>query len=194
MSAQIAQKLAVDPRYGDVFSQAKLLATSRADIAVRVSEGEGAPILLIHAIGGSGADFDRVFDYAFAHDHKLIAVDLPGHGRSGEASDHETAYTTEGYAETLLETLERLGVDSALVIDQSRDGRIGKELMTIFPGMLGLAIVGGPFRGAVGDSCVESVPVYEIGAISEDALEPVILSLELREAALSIAPRLWYGG
>jgi len=54
--------------------------------------------------------------------------------------------------------------------------------------------VGGPFRGAVGDSCVESVPVYEIGAISEDALEPVILSLELREAALSIAPRLWYGG
>jgi pimeloyl-ACP methyl ester carboxylesterase len=194
MSAQNAQKLAVAPRSGVPANQAKLLATSRADISVRLSEGEGAPILLIHAIGGSGADFDPVFDYALAHDHKLIAVDLPGHGHSGEASDHETAYTIEGYAETLLETLERLGIESAFVIDQSRDGKIGKELMTIFPGMLGLTVVGGPFHGAVGDSNVETTPVYEIGELSEDALEPVILSLELREAALSIAPRLWYGG
>jgi len=31
-------------------------------------------------------------------------------------------------------------------------------------------------------------------AIDEASLEPIILSLELREAALSIAPRLWYGG
>jgi pimeloyl-ACP methyl ester carboxylesterase len=194
MSAQTAKKLAVAPRSGALPDRARLLATSRADIAVRVSQGEGAPILLIHAIGGSGADFDRVFTYAFAHDHRVIAVDLPGHGLSGEATDHESAYTTEGYAETLLETLERLGVESAFVIDQSKEGRIGKELMTIFPGMLGLAVVGGPFRGAIGDSSVESIPLYEIGAISEDALEPVILSLELREAALSIAPRLWYGG
>jgi len=194
MSAQTAQKLAVAPRSGALPDQAKLLATSRADISVRVSEGEGAPILLIHAIGGSAADFDEVFNYAFARDHKVIAVDLPGHGQSGEASDHETAYTIEGYAETLLETLERLGVDSAFVIDQSLEGEIGRELMTIFPGMLGLAVVGGPFRGAVGESSVDIAPVYEIGAISEDALEPVILSVELREAALSIAPRLWYGG
>jgi pimeloyl-ACP methyl ester carboxylesterase len=194
MSASTAQKLPPAVRTGSLPEKAKLLATSRADIAVRVSEGEGAPILLIHAIGGSGADFDPVFNYALARDHKVIAVDLPGHGRSGEASDHETAYTIEGYAETLLETLERLGVDSAFVIDQSQEGSIGKELMTIYPGMLGLAVVGGSFHGAVGESSFDTTPVYEIGALSEDALEPVILSLELREAALSIAPRLWYGG
>ena len=194
MSAQTAQKFAIAPRSGALPNGAKRLPTSRAEIAVRVGVGEGAPILLIHAVGGSSADFDEVFDYAFARDHRVIAADLPGHGHSGEASDHETAYTTEGYAETLLETLERLGVDSAFVIDQSREGRIGKELMTIFPNMLGLAVVGGAFHGAVGDSSVDETPIYEIGAISEDALEPVILSLELREAALSIAPRLWYGG
>ena len=194
MSAHTAQKLASGRRSGALPKGGQLLPTSRAEIAVRVGQGEGAPILLIHAIGGSSADFEDVFQYAFANDHRIIAVDLPGHGHSGEASDHETAYTIEGYAETLLETLERLGVDSAFVIDQSREGQIGRELMTIFPGMLGLAVVGGPFHGAVGDSSVDFAPVYEIGAISEDALEPVILSLELREAALSIAPRLWYGG
>jgi pimeloyl-ACP methyl ester carboxylesterase len=194
MSAQPAKKPATADRSGLLPIHAEMLATSRADVAVRVSEGEGAPILLIHAIGGSSADFHSVFEYAFARDHQVIAVDLPGHGKSGEASDHETAYTVEGYADTLLEALERLGVDSAFVIDASLEGVIGKELMTIFPGMLGLAVVGGPFRGAVGDSSVDTIPLYEIGAISEEALEPIILSLELREAALSIAPRLWYGG
>ena len=194
MSAHSAQKRTFAPGLGDGSRQMKLLPTSRADVAVRVSQGEGAPILLIHAIGGSCADFDQVFGYAFALDHRVIAVDLPGHGQSGEASDHETAYTVEGYADTLLETIERLGVDSAFVIDKSHEGRIGRELTTIFPGVLGLAVVGGPFHGAVGESSIDSTPVYEIGAISEEALEPIILSLELREAALSIAPRLWYGG
>jgi len=195
MSAQIAQQLPPARRFDAGRGEWKLVATSRADVAVRLSQGEGAPILLVHAIGRSSEDFDDMFGYAVAWDHRLIAVDLPGHGDSGEASDPESAYTIEGYAETLLETLERLDVDSAFVIDLSKYGRIGKELMTIFPNMLGLAIVGGPARGAVVDSSVETpAPVYEIGAIDEASLEPIILSLELREAALSIAPRLWYGG
>jgi pimeloyl-ACP methyl ester carboxylesterase len=194
MSGQFAQKFAPARRFDAGQGDLKLVQTSRADVAVRLSEGEGAPILLVHAVGRTSEDFHELFGYAVAWDHRLIAVDLPGHGLSGEASDHETAYTIEGFAETLLETLERLGVDSAFVIDLSLNGQIGKELMTIFPGMLGLAIVGGPSRGAVVDCSAESAPVYEIGAIDEEALEPIILSLELREAALSIAPRLWYGG
>jgi pimeloyl-ACP methyl ester carboxylesterase len=170
----------------------RTLATSRADVAVRLSNGEGLPILLIHGIGGSSDDFDDLFGYAFAHDHRLIAVDLPGHGRSGEASDHETAYTVEGYAETLLETLERLGIDNVFVIDLSEGGEIGRELLAIFPGALGLAVVD---EGASGAEQGDEPPeVYVITSISEEALEPVIRALELREAALSVAPRLWYGG
>ena len=172
----------------------KTLATSRADLAVRLSDGEGLPILLVHDVGGSSDDFDAMFSFAFAHDHRLLAVDLPGHGRSGEASDHETAYTIEGYAESLLETLERLDIESAFIIDLSPAGRIGRELMSILPGAMGLAYLGAATFCETQNSEPEQTPIYQISSLSEDALEPIIANLELREAALSVAPRLWYGG
>ena len=156
--------------------------------------GEGAPILLIHAQGGSSRDFDTLFASAIAADHRLIAIDLPGHGASGEAHDPETAYTIEGYADTALEALERLGIDNALIVDLSGDGWVGRELATIFPGMLGLAVVGSRARHADGDVFPGAPPIYEIPRLDEESLEPVLQSLELRDAALSLAPRLWYGG
>lgn len=170
------------------------MATSRAEIAVRQSSGEGTPILLIHAERGSSRDFDALFSSAVASDHRLIAFDLPGHGASSEAHDPVTAYTIEGYADTALEALERLGVDNAFVVDLSVEGWIGRELATMFPGMLGLAVVGSRRRSANWNALPGAPPVYEISRLDEEALEPVLQSLELREAALSLAPRLWYGG
>ncbi len=172
----------------------RTVATSRADIFVRFSDGEGVPIVLIHEIGGSGHVFDGLFADAFAHDHQLLAIDLAGHGRSGEASDHETAYTVEGYADTLLETLERLEIESAFVLDVSKGGRIGRELLSIFPGALGLIVVGDATYCETSPTDVALPPIYHVASLDEKALEPVILNLELREAALSLAPRLWYGG
>jgi pimeloyl-ACP methyl ester carboxylesterase len=172
----------------------KTVATSRADIAVRTSAGEGLPILLIHEVGRASDDFDALFSYAIASDHKLIAIDLAGHGRSGEATDHETAYTTEGYAESLLETLERLDIENAFIIDRSKNGRIGRELMSIFPGAMGLAYLGDATICETQNASAEHTPIYQIASLSEEALEPIIASLELREAALSVALRLWYGG
>lgn len=172
----------------------RTVATSRADIAVRTSAGEGLPFVLIHDIGRSSEDFNGMLSYAFSHDHRLIAIDLPGHGRSGEATAHEFADTVEAYAEMLLETLERLGVENAFIIDRSREGRIGRELVSIFPGAMGLVIVDDATYCETQNAEFEQTPIYHIASISEEALEPIIASLELREAALSVAPRLWYGG
>lgn len=195
MNSIFAEKFAV-PSSSDHIEQTgrKMVATSRADIAVRTSVGEGLPILLIHDVGGSSDDFDLLFSFAFASDHKLIAIDLAGHGRSGEASDHETAYTTEGYAESLLETLERLDVENALIIDLSKDGRIGRELISIFPGAMGLAYLGEATFCETQNASTEHTPIYQVASLSEEALEPIIAGLELREAALSVALQLWYGG
>jgi pimeloyl-ACP methyl ester carboxylesterase len=195
MNHQIAEKhVTVTAKTLDGRPQRNTVFTSRADIAIRVSDGEGLPILLVHDLNGSSEDFDALFSYAFAHDHRLLAVDLPGHGRSGEASDHETAYTVEGYAESLLETLERLDIESAFIIDLSPKGMIGRELLSILPGAMGLAYLGGATFCETQNSEPEQTPIYQISSLSEDALEPIIANLELREAALSLAPRLWYGG
>ena len=195
MSQLFAEKHVTMPAKAvDGRPQRDTIFTSRADISVRVSDGEGLPILLVHDVGGSSDDFDAMFSFALAHDHRLLAIDLPGHGRSGEASDHETAYTIEGYAESLLETLERLDIESAFIIDLSPAGRIGRELMSILPGAMGLAYLGAATFCETQNSEPEQTPIYQISSLSEDALEPIIANLELREAALSIAPRLWYGG
>ena len=119
------------------------IVTSRAEVAVRLSAGSGTAILLIHSVNGSSAQFNHLFETPFADQYRLIAIDLPGHGNSSEAYDPETACTTEGYADIALEILEWLDIDNAFVVDTSRGGVIGRELMTIFPGMLGLAIVDG---------------------------------------------------
>ena len=119
------------------------IVTSRAEVAVRLSAGSGTAILLIHSVNGSSAQFNHLFETPFADQYRLIAIDLPGHGQSGEAYEPATAWTVYGYADLALEVLERLGIDNAFVVDRSPGGCIGHELMTIFPGMLGLAIVVG---------------------------------------------------
>ncbi len=172
----------------------QVLPTSRADIAIRQSAGPGLSVLLLHAPSSSKEAFEQLFQSELAADIRLIAIDLPGQGASGEAHDPASAYTTEGYADTALETLERLGIERAFVVDASTDGWIGRELATIFPGMLGLAIPGTSNVEFVDDQGRGAPPVFALPDFSPQTLTPVIKRMELREAALTLSPLLWYGG
>lgn len=169
------------------------VATSRANLAFRFSEGKGAALLLIHGEGESMAAFASLFGAPIADAHRMLAIDLPGHGASSEAYDPQTACTVEGYADVALECLERLGIDYALVVDRSAGGRIGLELMSIFPGMLGLAIVGGSTDAA--DVVNTLIPVHVVAEASEVALAAAVKGLAAREAQMAQnASSLWYGG
>ena len=169
-----------------------MMSTSRADIAIRQTGGAGLPILLIHGEGESKEAFETLFSASAPNSHRLIAIDLPGHGRSGEADDPATACTVEGYADLALEVLERLGIDNAFVVDRSPGGCIGRELMTIFPGMVGLAIVVGA-DGRTADLGWGPVPVFEIAETAR-SIEPALLRLAASAAALERAPLAWFGG
>lgn len=160
------------------------LAASRGDVAVRQSRGTGQAILLIHGEGESMAAFAALFESAFAGRHHLVTFDLPGHGASGEPYDPESACTADGYADLALEVLERLGVDSAFVVDRSLGGRIGREMFMIFPEMLGLALV----RGGGREDHEIHAPIYEIDAADESNLTPALAKIAERE------PRVWFGG
>ena len=171
-----------------------VMATSRAEIAIRQRAGARSPILLIHAQGGSSRDFDALFASPIAADYRLIAIDLPGHGASGEAQYPEIAYTIADYADTVLAAIERLGIDNAFIIDLSSDGHVGRELATIFPGMLGLALLSSHTSVSHSEIFPDGPPVYEISRLDEDSLAPMLQNLELHATALALAPRLWYGG
>jgi len=56
-----------------------------------VTGGEGPTVLLIHGIGGDWRTWEPVLD-GLARQHRVVAVDLPGHGGSGKgAGDYSLA-------------------------------------------------------------------------------------------------------
>jgi pimeloyl-ACP methyl ester carboxylesterase len=91
------------------------IETSNARIAVRQSAGKGMPLLLIHGSGASKDVFHKQFADAIADEHRLIALDLPGHGQSSDAEDPAIAYTMTGFADTVGEVIDSLGLDKVAV-------------------------------------------------------------------------------
>jgi pimeloyl-ACP methyl ester carboxylesterase len=186
------QKVSVTPIAELAKAWTSILSTSRADIHIRQSGGRGSPILFLHGEGESMEAFATLFTSSAANGHRLIAIDLPERGQSGKDNDLAAACTAYDQADLALEVLERLGIDTAFVVDRSPGGCIGRELMTMFPGMRGLLIVGGGDDSRGVDASSGPVPVFEISE-SAHSLEPALLRLAASEAP-ERAPLAWLGG
>lgn len=120
------------------------VATSHGAIAVQES-GEGAtPVLFIHGNSSCADVFQHQLRGRLARDHRLIALDLPGHGRSDNAPDPSRTYSRSGFADAAVELLHELGIVQAVVVGWSLGGHIGIDMLTRFQGMRGLMIVGAP--------------------------------------------------
>lgn len=128
------------------------IEASQAQIAVSDTGGRGFPLLLLHGNSNGREVFFRQFQSLLAERYRLIAIDLPGHGQSGDARDPETAYTVPGLADIVAEVLDRLGLDHVAVLGWSLGGHVGIELMERDPRVCGLMIVGTPpiSRGILG--------------------------------------------
>ncbi|QJP17589.1 alpha/beta hydrolase [Starkeya sp. ORNL1] len=121
----------------------KTVRTAMADIAVLESSGTGMPVLLIHGNSSCKEVFLRQLESPAATRYRMIAMDLPGHGDSTDATD-ERAYTIPGYAETALNVLEAMGASNAAVLGWSLGGHVGLEMLARRPNLKGLMIVGAP--------------------------------------------------
>jgi pimeloyl-ACP methyl ester carboxylesterase len=80
--------------------------------------GAGAPTLLLHGIGNYGRYWD-LFAEAVAGRLRLIAPDARGHGESGRPPD---GYAPVDFTADAIAVLDRLGVDSAIVVGHSMGG------------------------------------------------------------------------
>ena len=86
--------------------------------------GSGPAIVWIHGLGASWQCWLENL-LPFAEDHRLIAMDLPGFGRSEMPA---WDISIEGYAKWVCELLEHLEIDTATVVGNSMGGFIGAEL------------------------------------------------------------------
>jgi 3-oxoadipate enol-lactonase len=86
--------------------------------------GQGEPLLLIHGLGGSGADW--AFQVAALEKRFLVIVpDLPGSGRSPPPRG---GYTIEGFAAALWSLLDHLGISQTNIIGFSMGGAVALEM------------------------------------------------------------------
>ncbi len=126
-------------------SQTTLLRLRSGQVHVADSGGDGLPVVLLHGSGMSKDVFHRQMSGPLASQHRLIGIDLPGHGASANAIDPERDYTLPGLAASVLGAMDALQIDRAVIYGWSLGGHIALELMgTHADRLAGVMISGAP--------------------------------------------------
>lgn len=81
----------------------------------RVPDRAKATVLFVHGTGQDHSIWVLPARYFARHDRNVLAVDLPGHGRSGGCP----LETVEAIADWLMEVLDAAGLDKAAVVGHS---------------------------------------------------------------------------
>lgn len=106
----------------------------------RHGHADGAPIVLLHGLGSSSADWTLQLPALAAH-HRVLAVDLRGHGRSRPARG---PLTIERLARDVAEAAGALGEDAMHVVGLSLGGCVGLALASVEPARVrSLTVVNG---------------------------------------------------
>lgn len=91
--------------------------------------GEGPAIVFVHGLSGSWPNWLEQLP-AFAADHRVIAMDLPGFGHSPMPDE---TITISLYARILDQLMETLDVSAATLVGNSMGGFVSSELAIAFP-------------------------------------------------------------
>jgi pimeloyl-ACP methyl ester carboxylesterase len=85
----------------------------------------------VHGFGGAKEDFsDQVDD--LARDHRVVTLDLRGHGESDGPED-PTRYSLDRFAADLGNVLDALGIDSCRLLGHSMGGMIVRRFVLASP-------------------------------------------------------------
>jgi pimeloyl-ACP methyl ester carboxylesterase len=110
-------------------------------IRVHVAEaGEGPALVLLHGVTASHANWERTIP-AFADRWRVVAPDLPGHGRSAKP---DAPYTIDFYAGVLRSLGRELGIAEAVVVGNSLGGQIAVEAAIAYPAWVRALVLAAP--------------------------------------------------
>jgi 3-oxoadipate enol-lactonase len=100
------------------------------DLSIHYLErGHGEPLLLIHGLGCSGADW--AFQVAALENRfRIIIPDLPG---SGHSRPPAAEYTIAGFANALWKLMDHLGLQTPNIVGFSLGGAVALEMATLRP-------------------------------------------------------------
>jgi pimeloyl-ACP methyl ester carboxylesterase len=94
-----------------------------------VDVGDGPPLVFVHGLSGSWQNWLENIP-AFMDDHRVIAVDLPGFGKSPMPREK---ITISGYGKWLDKLFDALEIEAAAVVGNSMGGFVAAETAIKFP-------------------------------------------------------------
>ncbi|MGF7483961.1 alpha/beta fold hydrolase [Providencia sp. SP181] len=107
-------------------------------------QSEKPTLVLIHGNSCSSEVFYQQINSPLFSGVRIIAPDLPGHGRSLNAIDPTVTYCMEGYADVLSEVFELLSLNTIVIVGWSLGGHIGLEILLRYSDVAGIVITGTP--------------------------------------------------
>jgi pimeloyl-ACP methyl ester carboxylesterase len=153
------------PLRGQPAAAGRMIAVPGAALHVR-EQGRGAPLLLLHGFGGCAATWDP-FVARLARRHRVIVVELRGHGRS---TNPGRTFTMRQSAADVLAVLDSLGLPRVRAIGISAGAMTLLHVATRHPDRVeALVLVGG--TTALGDQARAIV-----GAATREALPPEVVA------------------
>jgi len=94
-------------------------------------QGGGPALILVHGFGGAKEDFAPHLD-SLAADHRVITLDLRGHGES-DGPDDPARYSLDRFAADLHSVLDALEVASGRFLGHSMGGMIVRRFVLAHP-------------------------------------------------------------
>jgi pimeloyl-ACP methyl ester carboxylesterase len=106
--------------------------------------GEGPPLLLLHRWSAGGQSNFHAFGWVdhLRTNHRLILVDLPGHGRSGKPW-RGSAYSLERMAAAAIAVLNAEAIQRCAILSYSTGSQVAALLLAEHRGRFSAAVLGG---------------------------------------------------
>lgn len=125
-------------------SKAKFTKNTEVSLRYLEWEGDGSPVLLLHGLTVC-AEYWSLTARLLAKEHRVVSVDLRGHGYSGKPDWGYDYQTVAGDVEQLC---RELGIEGALLAGHSWGAGVALSLAASSPGTIShLALVDGGFGG-----------------------------------------------
>ena len=152
--------LAVHGAYRALGFRSRLLKAGdrNAHLYDRQGQGKAPPVLLVHGMGGNAAGFLPIVRAVVRASRRVVAVELPGHGRA-RLSPGESPASMQECAQAVSAALLDLG-ESAVLIGSSLGGALSLYTAAALPesvvAVVGLNPAGAPLAGAERESVLQA--------------------------------------
>lgn len=110
------------------------------DLAWReVGPADGEPLVLLHGLAESSHTWDAVLPHLVGRGHRVIAVDLLGHGRTSTPQVGD--YSIPGLAVIVRDLLLLLELEGVTLVGHSLGGGIALQLAYLWPELVGRVVL-----------------------------------------------------